>query len=83
MEEQLPFKCEYAKSGRASCKGCKITIGKETLRLAIMVQVNKKCIILFLQLTVCKQLSTPYCGVIYVSRSMMCFAANFYRNYQN
>lgn len=35
---ELPFKCEYAKSGRASCKGCKMNIGKESLRLAVMVQ---------------------------------------------
>ncbi|XP_055838265.1 poly [ADP-ribose] polymerase [Episyrphus balteatus] len=34
----LPFKCEYAKSGRASCKGCKTNIGKDSLRIAAMVQ---------------------------------------------
>lgn len=33
------YRCEYAKSGRASCKGCKTPIGKEELRLAVMVQV--------------------------------------------
>lgn len=32
------FKAEYAKSGRASCKGCKGTISQESLRLALMVQ---------------------------------------------
>ena len=35
----LPFKAEYAKSGRASCKSCRSAIAKDTLRLAIMVQV--------------------------------------------
>ena len=33
------FKAEYAKSNRASCKGCRDGIGKDTLRLALMVQV--------------------------------------------
>lgn len=36
----LPYKAEYAKSGRASCKGCKSAIGQGTLRLAVMVQVS-------------------------------------------
>ena len=35
----LPFKAEYAKSGRASCKGCKSSIAQDSLRLAVMVQV--------------------------------------------
>ncbi|XP_046355890.2 poly [ADP-ribose] polymerase 1-like [Haliotis rufescens] len=34
----LPFKAEYAKSGRASCKGCKGSISQDSLRLAIMIQ---------------------------------------------
>ncbi|XP_065202113.1 poly [ADP-ribose] polymerase [Planococcus citri] len=34
----LPFRAEYAKSGRAACKGCKTPISKDTLRLAVMVQ---------------------------------------------
>ncbi|XP_048732716.1 poly [ADP-ribose] polymerase 1-like [Ostrea edulis] len=34
----LPFKAEYAKSGRSSCKACKSSIGQGSLRLAIMVQ---------------------------------------------
>ncbi|KAI5636400.1 poly(ADP-ribose) polymerase catalytic domain-containing protein [Phthorimaea operculella] len=34
----LPFQAEYAKSGRASCKGCKQKIDQGTLRIAIMVQ---------------------------------------------
>lgn len=34
----LPFKAEYAKSGRSSCKACKSNIGQGSLRLAIMVQ---------------------------------------------
>ena len=34
------FKAEYAKSGRASCKGCKGAIGQDSLRLAVMVQVG-------------------------------------------
>ena len=35
----LPFAAEYAKSGRASCKLCSGLIAKDSLRLAIMVQV--------------------------------------------
>lgn len=34
----LPFKAEYAKSGRASCKLCKNNIAQESLRLAVMIQ---------------------------------------------
>ncbi|XP_069116799.1 poly [ADP-ribose] polymerase 1-like [Argopecten irradians] len=37
-ERDLPFKCEYAKSGRSSCKACSGSIAKDSLRLAIMVQ---------------------------------------------
>ena len=36
----LPFSAEYAKSNRAGCKACGDNIGKDTLRLAIMVQVR-------------------------------------------
>jgi len=36
----LPFSAEYAKSNRASCKSCGDNIAKDTLRLAIMVQVR-------------------------------------------
>lgn len=39
MSDDLPYRAEYAKSGRASCKGCKSPIAKDTLRLAVMVQV--------------------------------------------
>lgn len=35
----LPFKAEYAKSGRSSCKQCKSCIDQDSLRLALMVQV--------------------------------------------
>ena len=38
--EELPFRVEYAKSGRAKCRKCKVTIEKEELRLAAMVQVR-------------------------------------------
>ncbi|KAK6179955.1 hypothetical protein SNE40_012198 [Patella caerulea] len=34
----LPFKAEYAKSDRSSCKACKSNISKDSLRLATMVQ---------------------------------------------
>lgn len=40
MSEELPFKAEYAKTGRAGCKGCKLKIDQGSLRLAIMVQVS-------------------------------------------
>lgn len=40
MSEELPYKTEYAKTGRAGCKGCKMNIGQGTLRLAVMVQVQ-------------------------------------------
>ena len=36
----LPFKAEYAKSSRASCKACKGNITQDSLRLALMVQVT-------------------------------------------
>lgn len=39
MSDELPFKTEYAKSGRANCKGCKTNIPQGSLRLAVMVQV--------------------------------------------
>jgi len=34
----LPYRSEYAKSGRAKCKGCKVEIPKGDLRLAAMTQ---------------------------------------------
>ena len=39
IAEDLPFRGEYAKSGRAGCKHCKINIEKGELRLAVMVKV--------------------------------------------
>lgn len=38
MAESLPFRAEYAKSGRASCKKCKSNIPKDEFRLARMVK---------------------------------------------
>lgn len=39
MEEHVyDYRVEYAKSNRASCKGCKSKIDKDVLRLARMVQ---------------------------------------------
>lgn len=43
MAEDLPYMAEYAKSGRASCKGCKSKIDNAELRLAVMVQVRLAC----------------------------------------
>lgn len=40
MDIELPYMVEYAKSGRASCKGCKTPIAKDTIRIAVMVQVS-------------------------------------------
>ena len=37
QKEDLPFRAEYAKSGKSSCKECKEKIEKGELRLAIMV----------------------------------------------
>lgn len=39
MADDLPFRAEYAKTGRASCKKCKENIPQGTLRLAVMFQV--------------------------------------------
>ena len=39
-EHDYDFKAEYAKSNRASCKCCSGLIAKDSLRLAIMVQVR-------------------------------------------
>lgn len=36
------YRAEYAKSGRASCKKCGDNIAKDSLRLAIMVQVPRQ-----------------------------------------
>ncbi|XP_048485241.1 poly [ADP-ribose] polymerase [Plutella xylostella] len=36
--DDLPYQAEYAKSGRANCKGCKEKIEQGTLRIAVMVQ---------------------------------------------
>lgn len=36
-----PWKAEYAKSGRSSCRSCKSPIDKETLRLGKMVQSSQ------------------------------------------
>ena len=39
MSDDLPYKAEYSKSGRAACKACKGNISKDSLRVAKMVQV--------------------------------------------
>lgn len=41
----LPYRAEYAKSNRSSCKGCKSKIEKDHLRLAVMVQVRRKSLL--------------------------------------
>ncbi|CAF0974380.1 unnamed protein product [Adineta steineri] len=38
MDDECGFRAEYAKSDRSTCKGCRSTINKDSLRLAIMVQ---------------------------------------------
>lgn len=38
---EKPWKVEYAKSGRSSCRTCKSSIEKEQLRLGKMVQSPK------------------------------------------
>ena len=37
QKEDLPFRAEYAKSGKSSCEECKGKIEKGELRLGIMV----------------------------------------------
>lgn len=37
----LPYRCEYSKSGRASCKLCKSPISQGVLRLAVLVQSSR------------------------------------------
>jgi poly [ADP-ribose] polymerase len=39
--DDCPYRVEYAKSSRAKCKGCKESIEKDHLRLAVMIQVWK------------------------------------------
>ncbi|KAF3436180.1 hypothetical protein FNV43_RR23272 [Rhamnella rubrinervis] len=41
LQDQKPWKVEYAKSSRSSCKTCKIPIDKEKLRLGKMVQATQ------------------------------------------
>ncbi len=36
--DESGFRAEYAKSDRSTCKGCRSTINKDSLRLAVMVQ---------------------------------------------
>ncbi|KAH8262068.1 hypothetical protein KR038_001987 [Drosophila bunnanda] len=38
MDMELPYMAEYARTGRASCKGCKSSILKDHIRIAVMVQ---------------------------------------------
>ena len=40
MENDQPFRAEYAKSGRSSCKKCKTNIPQGMLRLAVIFQVT-------------------------------------------
>ncbi|XP_012569391.1 poly [ADP-ribose] polymerase 1 [Cicer arietinum] len=40
-QSQKPWKAEYAKSGRSSCRSCKTPIATEKLRLGKMVQSSK------------------------------------------
>lgn len=40
MNVDLPYSVEYAKSSRSSCKNCKNSIQKDSLRLAVIIQVH-------------------------------------------
>lgn len=40
MNPDLPYCVEYAKSSRASCQYCKKSIEKDSLRLAVIIQVR-------------------------------------------
>ena len=44
MADDPPFRTEYAKSNRSSCKSCKGPIVKDSLRMAKMVQVSLKAL---------------------------------------
>lgn len=46
MNVDLPYSVEYAKSSRSSCKNCKNSIQKDSLRLAVIVQVISRILIL-------------------------------------
>ena len=50
MAPKQPYKAEYAKSGRAKCKTCKMPIEHGDLRLAVMTQV---CSFFFLFICKC------------------------------
>lgn len=40
MSDDYPYRVEYAKTGRAACKKCKVKIDQGILRCAAMVQVR-------------------------------------------
>ena len=40
MSDDYPYRVEYAKTGRAGCKKCKVKIDQGILRVAAMVQVR-------------------------------------------
>lgn len=49
MAEDLPYRVEYSKSGRAACKVCKNPIPKDSLRIATVVQVRAiPCLVLII-----------------------------------
>ena len=60
MEEAPPFQAEYAKSSRASCKGCMCSISKDNLRLAEMVQVRYHCVSLVDKLNYVSSIQSPH-----------------------
>lgn len=64
-ESKLPYRVEYAKSGRAGCKRCKEPIAKDSVRLAVMVQVSWRKIQNYLMILLWKvPLTTALCSVL-------------------
>ena len=67
MADDLPYKAEYAKSGRSSCKLCRSNIDKDSLRVAKMVQVRNlfqnSCLIWRLK-SILSDDYQPWCRVI-------------------
>ena len=86
MADDLPYKAEYAKSGRSSCKLCRSNIDKDSLRVAKMVQVRNlfqnSCLIWRLRSILSADDYQPWCSVIrlkwlHLQVSLTCYSRYF------